>query len=121
MLLPKLMVLGQTTKTLDDWKGLNCRASIAEEELADCANISTEELPALTVCNPWTLYRSSGQTAGTADIVGLDNSLLEVLPESPCRIIRHCWTDSLTEQISEIQLNSGICFCMPPNFRAVWF
>ena len=48
MLLPKLTVLGQTTKTLDDWKGLNCRASIAEEELADCANISTEELPALT-------------------------------------------------------------------------
>ena len=117
MLLPKLMVLGQTTKTLDDWKGLNCRASIAEEELADCANISTEELPALTVCNPWTLYRSSGQTAGTADIVGLDNSLLEVLPESPCRIIRHCWTDSLTEQISEIQLNSGDLFLYAAEFQ----
>ena len=40
MLLPKLTVLGQTTKTLDDWKGLNCRASIAEEELADSSGLS---------------------------------------------------------------------------------
>ena len=117
MLLPKLTVLGQTTKTLGDWKGLNCRAAIAEEELADCANISTEELPALTVCNPWTLYRSSGQTTGTADIIGLDNSLLEVLPESPCRIIRHHWTDALTEQISEIQLNTGDLFLYAAEFQ----
>lgn len=117
VLFPKLTVLKQTTKTLRNWKGLNCRAAIGEEELADCANISTEELPALTVCNPWTLYRSSGQTSNTADIVGLDNNLLEVLPESPCRIIRHTWTDALTEQISQIQLDTGDVFLYAAEFR----
>ncbi len=116
MLLPKLTPLKQTTKLLSDWKGLSYRAAMTEEELTDCANISTEELPALTVYNPWSLYRSSGQTTDTADILSLENCLLEILPTSPCRIIRHYLNDALTEQTAEIRLNTGDRFLYAAEF-----
>ncbi len=47
--LPKLNIPKQKTETIAEFKGLNERAAIADNELADCYNISLENSPALSV------------------------------------------------------------------------
>ena len=54
--LPKLNIPKQKTDTIAEFKGLNQRASIADNELADCYNISLENYPALSVRDGYEVY-----------------------------------------------------------------
>lgn len=54
--LPKLQVLKTKTDTIAEFKGLNERAAIEDNELADCYNVSLENAPALSVRDGYEEY-----------------------------------------------------------------
>ncbi len=105
-LLPKLEVLQQTESVIRKFKGLNTHSVIDEAELADCANISTGELPALTVCNPWETIRTVIPSVDF-DYVTCGQLMLEINKGIPWQIIRHRLLPDGTESTDTIMLTLG--------------
>ncbi len=87
-LLPKLEVLQQDEAVIRRFGGLNTHAVIEDGELADCANISTEELPALTVCNPWEPIKTVAPKENVT-LIACGQTMVELYRGSPNRLIRH--------------------------------
>ena len=116
-LLPKLELLQQTESVIRKFKGLNTHAVIDDAELADCANISTSELPALTVCNPWEPVKAvSAQNAVSLVVCG--HSLLEIYKgTSSGYIVRHQLQPDGTESTGTIMLTAGVELLGISEFR----
>lgn len=55
-LLPKLKQIKKKTQAITNFKGLNERASIADNEFSDCCNITLSEYPALSVRDGREIY-----------------------------------------------------------------
>ena len=105
-LLPKLEILQQTESVIRRFKGLNTHSVIDEAELADCANISTGELPALTVCNPWETIKAVAPSVNF-DYVTCGQVMLEINKGVPWQITRHRLLADGTESTDTITLALG--------------
>ena len=115
-LLPKLEILQQTESVIRKFKGLNTHSVIDEAELADCANISTSELPALTVCNPWESVKMVDAQENIALTV-CGQSMLEIYKGAPHRLIRYRILPNGTESSVGIMLEVGAELLGVSEFR----
>lgn len=59
MFLPKLNQIKKKTQAITGFKGLNERASIADNEFSDCCNVSMKEYPALSVRDGYSIFKSA--------------------------------------------------------------